>query len=171
MEMLTGNGHPSRHLVGEVGQHYKNLNNGDIWECISSNENSRVHHQASGGYIWKRIAHGDHMEVCAGGVKMAIMRSSKYLDALRGDELPEGDETWECLNMTYSEAKAIIASGEVLLFVLQMVDEEGHSPIAFYNYFCIFMKATEYVKEHIKLNANWQLFWSEDGISMEEPAI
>lgn len=67
MEMLTGTGHPSRHLVGEVGQHYKNLNNGDIWECISSNENSRVHHQASGGYIWKRVARGDHMEVCAGG--------------------------------------------------------------------------------------------------------
>lgn len=67
MEMLSGNGHPSRRMFGEVGQHYKDLNTGDIYECVSSNEHSRVNLKQTGGYIWKKIAHGDHMEVCAGG--------------------------------------------------------------------------------------------------------
>lgn len=67
MEMLSGNGHPSRRMFGEVGQHYKDANTGDIYECVSSNEHSRVNLKQTGGYIWKKIAHGDHMEVCAGG--------------------------------------------------------------------------------------------------------
>lgn len=108
----------------------------------------------------------------SGGAKMAIMRSSKYLDALQGNELPEGDETWECLNMTYSEAKAIITSGGVLPFALQLlVEEDGLTPMMFYGAVCILYGATDYKKEHIVLNANYMLFWTEDGISMDEPFV
>lgn len=64
MELLTGAGHPSKRLKGELGQHYKDTTTGDIWECISSNEHSRIHHQLMGGYIWKKMATGNHIEAC-----------------------------------------------------------------------------------------------------------
>lgn len=67
MEMLTGNGYPSKHLKGEVGQHYKDLETGDIFECVSANKHSRINLHQTGGYIWKKVAHGEHVEVCGGG--------------------------------------------------------------------------------------------------------
>lgn len=67
MEMLTGNGQPPKHLKGQLGQHYKDLKTGDMYELVSANEFSTIHHAPVRGYIWKRVARGDHMEVCAGG--------------------------------------------------------------------------------------------------------
>ncbi len=66
MEMLTGNGIPSKRLVGEVGQHYKDLETGDVYECKLAEEHSPLHGELIGGYVWARVATGDHMEVCAG---------------------------------------------------------------------------------------------------------
>lgn len=67
MEMLTGNGMPSKRLDGEIGQHYKDLDTGDIYECKFAEEHSPLHGELVGGYVWARVARGDHMEVCAGG--------------------------------------------------------------------------------------------------------
>lgn len=67
MEMLTGNGYPSKHLKGEVGQHYKDLETCDIFECVSANKHSRINLHQTGGYIWKKVARGEHVEVCGGG--------------------------------------------------------------------------------------------------------
>lgn len=62
--IIEGYGPPSRHCKGEVGQHYTNLENGDVYECISASEHSKVNLHTAGGYIWKKIADGDHLEVC-----------------------------------------------------------------------------------------------------------
>jgi hypothetical protein len=66
MEMLTGNGYPSKHLKGEVGQHYRDLETGDIFECVSANKHSRINLHQTGGYIWKKGVHGDHAEAVGG---------------------------------------------------------------------------------------------------------
>ena len=62
--ILEGYGPPSRHRKGEVGQHYTNLENGDVYECVVASEHSKVNLHTTGGYIWKKIADGDHLEVC-----------------------------------------------------------------------------------------------------------
>lgn len=67
MEMLTGKGNPSKYLKAEVGAHYKNTDTGDIFECVSANKHSRINLHQTGGYIWKKVARGEHVEVCGGG--------------------------------------------------------------------------------------------------------
>lgn len=52
MEMLTGHGRPSKHLRGEVGQLYKNVDNGDLWQCKLANQYSTIHGAPVGGYLW-----------------------------------------------------------------------------------------------------------------------
>lgn len=59
MEKLTGYGHPHNRLVGEVGQHYEDLNTGDLYECRIASEYSRIHGWPVGGYVWELRAKGE----------------------------------------------------------------------------------------------------------------
>lgn len=59
MEMLTGNGKPTRNTKGLKGQFYKDLDTGDIYECEVSSEFSTLHHAPIGGYLWKLKADGN----------------------------------------------------------------------------------------------------------------
>ena len=59
MEKLTGHGRPSAHFAGEVGQHYEDLDTGDIYECRISSQYSPTHGWPVGGYVWERRAKGE----------------------------------------------------------------------------------------------------------------
>ena len=59
MEKLTGNGRPSNHTVGVVGQHYEDLLTGDIYECRIASQYSKLHGSPVGGYVWEFRAKGE----------------------------------------------------------------------------------------------------------------
>lgn len=61
MNKLTGHGHPNPRLVGEVGQHYEDLDTGDIYECRVASKYSPTHGWPVGGYVWERRAKGEDM--------------------------------------------------------------------------------------------------------------
>ena len=71
MERITGNGAPTRTTVGVVGQHYEDLNTGNIYECLVASEHSKIHGPMMGGYIWELKASGedleDHAAIFGGG--------------------------------------------------------------------------------------------------------
>lgn len=71
MERITGNGAPTRTTVGVVGQHYEDLNTGNIYECLVASEHSKIHGPMMGGYIWKLKVTGedleDHAAIFGGG--------------------------------------------------------------------------------------------------------
>lgn len=62
MEKLTGYGAPHNHLVGEVGQHYEDLNTGDIYECRIAQKYSPTHGWPVGGYVWELRARGEDIK-------------------------------------------------------------------------------------------------------------
>lgn len=62
MEKLTGHGIPSAHLVGEVGQHYEDLNTGDLYECRIAEKYSPTHGWPVGGYVWEKRATGEDIQ-------------------------------------------------------------------------------------------------------------
>lgn len=63
MEKLTGHGQPHKHLPGEVGQYYEDLNTGDIYECLIAQPYSPTHGWPVGGYIWDKVLDGDDVEL------------------------------------------------------------------------------------------------------------
>lgn len=62
MERLTGNGSPTSHLPGEVGQHYEDLLTGDIYECRIASKYSPLHGAPIGGYVWELRAKGEDIQ-------------------------------------------------------------------------------------------------------------
>lgn len=73
MEMLTGNGKPTRNTKGLKGQFYKDLDTGDIYECELSSEFSTLHHSPVGGYLWKLRVDGNGDDVVKdGGVVRSV---------------------------------------------------------------------------------------------------
>lgn len=56
---LTGKGVPTRMTVGVVGQHYEDLNTGNIYECLVASEHSKLNGNIGGGYVWKLKYTGD----------------------------------------------------------------------------------------------------------------
>lgn len=62
MEKLTGHGIPSAHLVGEVGQHYEDLDTGDLYECRIAEQYSPTHGWPVGGYVWEKRATGEDIQ-------------------------------------------------------------------------------------------------------------
>lgn len=99
MTMLEGNGRPSAHLVGEVGQYYKDFETGDIYECRSANKFSPLHGAPVGGYVWELRVKGedvtDHGDFYGG---------SKYIPfAKNGNEIRCG--------ITYAEAEQWCSNG------------------------------------------------------------
>ena len=62
MIKLTGNGRPTPHTKGELGQFYQDLTTGDIYECRVSSEFSKLHGAPIGGYQWELRATGENIE-------------------------------------------------------------------------------------------------------------
>lgn len=62
MIKLTGEGRPTPHTPGEVGQFYQDLTTGDIYECRVSSEYSKLHGAPVGGYQWELRATGEDIE-------------------------------------------------------------------------------------------------------------
>lgn len=56
---LTGKGAPTRMTKGVVGQHYEDLNTGNIYECLVASEQSKLNGVIGGGYVWKLKYTGD----------------------------------------------------------------------------------------------------------------
>lgn len=59
MDKLTGHGRPHAHFAGEVGQHYEDLDTGDIYECRIAQQYSPTHGWPVGGYVWERRINGE----------------------------------------------------------------------------------------------------------------
>lgn len=59
MEKLTGHGRPNPRFAGEVGQHYEDIDTGDLYECRIAQEYSPTHGWPVGGYVWERRAKGE----------------------------------------------------------------------------------------------------------------
>lgn len=68
MDRITGNGRPTKHTKGEVGQWYEDLETGDIWECRIAHEYSAIHGYPVGGYVWELRATGEDIREIYGGV-------------------------------------------------------------------------------------------------------
>jgi hypothetical protein len=62
MEKLTGHGRPSSHLIGEVNQHYEDLDTGDIYECRVASQYSPLHGAPVGGYQWELRFKGEDIQ-------------------------------------------------------------------------------------------------------------
>lgn len=62
MEKLKGHGYPTPSTVGEVGQHYEDIDTGDIYECRIASKYSPTHGWPVGGYVWERRAKGEDIQ-------------------------------------------------------------------------------------------------------------
>lgn len=82
MDKLTGHGRPSPKFAGEVGQHYEDLDTGDIYECRIASEHSPTHGWPVGGYVWERRAKGEDIREIygsggSGGMSVETVRLFK----------------------------------------------------------------------------------------------
>lgn len=59
MELLTGYGPPLLDTEGKVGQHYKDLNSGDIYKCVKASVVTTIHFPTDSDYIWELTIKGD----------------------------------------------------------------------------------------------------------------
>lgn len=113
-----------------------------------------------------------------GGIKTAIIRDSRYLDAIAGvstmSTMGSGAPavTGECINMTFEEAYETMAKGEPLNVVGMLLDRGA--PANQQGYVVFDRTATFGVPCIVvlfKLTSNAiTLFWTADGLSTSEPS-
>lgn len=144
---------------------YTNVSDLPVLEEATEN----THVIVEDGGEFKRMS-GDNLG--GGGVKTAIIRDNKYLNALGGVEENADTLTLECLNMTFEEARQIMASGEPLVALLQVVAGYAMSVYAeitwvddYYSVPCLV----------ISQYANWYedsiwVYWTADGLSSDSPS-
>lgn len=97
---------------------YQNVANLPVLE--EATENTYVIVEDNGEF---RRMSGDNLG--GGGVKTAIIRDSEYLNAIAGLQTAAAlapTVTYECVNMTFEEAWAILMAGEPLAIVLQAAE-------------------------------------------------
>ena len=75
---LTGNGRPSMHLKGEVGQYYEDLLTGDLYECRVASEFSKTNGRPFGGYVWELRAKGEDVREIYGGSGSSQKKLSEF---------------------------------------------------------------------------------------------
>ena len=108
-----------------------------------------------------------------GGIKTAIIRDSRYLNAIAGVSTMESAApavTYECINMTFEEAYETMANGEPLNVVGMLTDTHGASNMkgivlftgtATFGVPCLVVIFEKPAPE---------LFWTADGLSTSEPS-
>ena len=106
-----------------------------------------------------------------GGIKTAIIRDSRYLNAIAGVSTMVSAApavTYECINMTFEEAYETMAKGEPLNVVGMLTTGRGLTNIqgivgfvgtAVFGVPCIVVEFTSLT-----------LFWTADGLSTSEPS-
>lgn len=106
----------------------------------------------------------------SGGIKTAIIKDSEYNNALAGVmSAASVATTYECINMTFEEAYETMASGEPLVVYLMLAGDYIINiqasvyfvGIAAFGVPCIVVGTTDIIT----------LFWTADGISIEEPSM
>ena len=109
-----------------------------------------------------------------GGIKTAIIRDSRYLNAIAGVSTMVSAApavTYKCINMTFEEAYETMANGEPLNVVgmlmmgreaVNMQGSPGFLGTAVFSVPCI-----DVVFEH---SSGFELYWTADGLSTSEPS-
>lgn len=109
-----------------------------------------------------------------GGIKTAIIRDSRYLNAIAGVSTMATKPpavTYECINMTFEEAYETMAKGEPLNVVgmlmmgrtpINMQGSPGFLGTAVFGVPCI-----DVVFEH---SSGFELYWTADGLSTSVPS-
>lgn len=79
---LTGKGAPTRMTKGVIGQHYEDLNTGNIYECLVASEQSKLNGAIGGGYVWKLKYTGedrrDHEAIFGAGNSVEMVEKVLY---------------------------------------------------------------------------------------------
>ena len=106
-----------------------------------------------------------------GGIKTAIIRDSRYLNAIAGVSTMSSDVplyTYECINMTFEEAYETMAKGEPLNVVGMLM---GDSPMNEQGVVG-FIGTAEFGVPCIGVDfeSTAFLFWTADGLSTSEPS-
>ena len=110
-----------------------------------------------------------------GGIKTAIIRDSRYLNAIAGvstmaSAAPAG--TYECINMSFEEAYETMAKGEPLNVVgMLTMDREPvniQGIVVFTGTAAYGVPCIEVLFEPASSTIN--LFWTADGLSTSEPS-
>lgn len=135
---LTGNGAPTRMTVGVVGQHYEDLDTGNIYECLVASETSRLHGDIGGGYVWKRHVTGedrlDHEAIFGGGGVSCVALTAF-----------EGSSNLVPVGMTFDEALAILKEGRPLLATMPELSSTSD-----YKYYSTFLCKSVTAREAIR---------------------
>lgn len=107
-----------------------------------------------------------------GGIKTAIIRDSRYLNAISGlSTMAMGNTpavTYECINMTFEEAYETMAKGEPLNVVGMLTDRGPENILGM----VFFSGTAEFGIPCIVVtfSRNIELFWTADGLSTSEPS-
>lgn len=105
-----------------------------------------------------------------GGIKTAIIRDSRYLNAIAGVSTMVSSTpavTYECINMTFEEAYETMAKGEPLN-VIGMLTDRGPANILG---MVFFSGTADFGVPCIVVTVrNIELFWTADGLSTSEPS-
>ena len=105
-----------------------------------------------------------------GGIKTAIIRDSRYLNAIAGISTMGAAApavTYECINMTFEEAYETMAKGEPLNVVGMLTDR---GPANILGMVSFTGTATFGVPCIVVTFRNIELFWTADGLSTSEPS-
>ena len=105
-----------------------------------------------------------------GGIKTAIIRDSRYLNAIAGVSTMTSAApavTYECINMTFEEAYETMAKGEPLNVVGMLMDRGPVNILGM----VFFIGTAEFgVPCIVVAIRNINLFWTADGLSTSEPS-
>lgn len=107
-----------------------------------------------------------------GGIKTAIIKSSKYDNAIAGLQTTAAFETitYSCINMTFEEAYSTMAAGEPLAVMFMLTAEGGTclpGIVVFYgtSYSGTDNAPTLLLEENLTETG---LLWTEDGLSVTD---
>ena len=105
-----------------------------------------------------------------GGIKIAIIRDSGYLNAIAGVSTMTSAApayTYECLNMTFEEAYETMLNGEPLMVVSMFtIDRLALCGLCQVN----FAGTSTFGVPCIIIQGSTTLFWTADGLSTSEPS-
>ena len=110
----------------------------------------------------------------AGGIKTAIIRDNRYLNAIAGvSTMADGGPavTYECLNMTFEEAYETMANGEPLMAV-GMLTTEGAMNIQGVTAFLGTTMGVPCIVLRFMIGSSGiaLLYWTANGLSTSQPS-
>ena len=109
-----------------------------------------------------------------GGIKTAIIRDSRYLNAIAGVSTMESASpavAYECINMTFEEAYETMAKGEPLnvvgMLVMDRVAVNMQGSAGFLGAAVFKVPCIDVAFEH---SSGIELYWTADGLSTSVPS-